>query len=123
MSERALVSIVDDDEFVRQALEGLLRSAGLQVGTFASAEDFLASRQLRTTGCVILDLQMPGMGGLELQQRLAGDGQRIPIVILTAHGDHEARARALGAGAAAFLPKPFDAETLLSTVEAALRRR
>jgi two-component system, LuxR family, response regulator FixJ len=93
------------------------------VGTFASSEDFLGSRELGTTGCLILDLRMPGIGGLELQQRLAGAGRRLPIVILTAHADHEARARARRAGAAAFLPKPFDAETLLSTVEAALMER
>jgi len=123
MGQDHLVAVVDDDESVRQALEGLFRSVGLQVAAFASAEDFLRSHHLRITGCLILDLRMPGMGGLELQQRLAGEGHRIPIIILTAHGDEEARPRALGAGAVAFLRKPFDAEALLSAVGAALRNQ
>lgn len=120
MRKGPVISVVDDDESVRQALEGLLRSAGLQVATFASAEEFLGSRQLRTAACLILDLQMPGMGGLELQQRLAEAGRRIPVVVLTAHGDDDARAKALAAGAVAFMPKPFDGEALLGAVEVAL---
>jgi FixJ family two-component response regulator len=120
MLDAPVVSIVDDDEAVRQALEGLLRSVGVQVAAFASAEEFLGSGQLQSTGCLILDLWMPGMGGLELQQRLAGYGQQIPIIILTAHGDDEARTRALSAGAVAFLGKPFDVDALLSAVETAL---
>jgi two-component system response regulator FixJ len=115
------VSVVDDDESVRQALAGLLRSAGFQVSTFASAEEFVASAQLGESRCLILDLRLPGMSGLELQQRLANEGRRLPIVILTAHGDEEARARALKAGVVAFMPKPFDGEVLLRTVEAALK--
>jgi FixJ family two-component response regulator len=116
-----VVSVVDDDESVRQAIEGLLRSAGLQVAAFASAEEFLRSRHLQTAACLILDLQMPGMGGLELQKRLAQAGHRIPVVILTAHGDDHARTNALRAGAVAFMPKPFDGEVLLRAVEAALK--
>lgn len=123
MREGPVISIVDDDESVRQALEGLLRSVGLEVAAFASAGEFLRSHHLRTTGCLILDLRMPSMGGLELQQRLAGDGHRIPIIILTAHGDEEARVQASRTGAVAFLRKPFDPEALLSAVEAALENR
>jgi FixJ family two-component response regulator len=121
MRSRELVSIVDDDESVRQALEGLFRSVGLQVAVFASAEHFLRSSYLATTRCLILDLQMTGMDGLALQRRLTEDGRRIPIIIITAHGDDETRVHALRAGAAAFLSKPFDAETVLRLVEVILR--
>lgn len=123
MRKGPVISVVDDDESVRQALAGLLRSAGLQVATFASAQEFLGSRHLRTAACLILDLQMPGMGGLELQQRLAEAGHRIPIVVLTAHGDEDARAKALAGGAVAFMAKPFDGEALLGAVEVALKSR
>lgn len=115
-----LVSVVDDDASVRQALEGLLRSGGYRVRSFASAEEFLGSPQVRTTGCLILDLRLPGMDGLELQQRLVEGGHRFPIVILTAHGDEDTRSRALAAGVVALMPKPFDGEALLRNVEAAL---
>jgi len=121
MGKGHLISVVDDDESVREALEDLLHSAGLEVATFTSAEEFLGSGHIRTAACLILDLHMPGMGGLELQQRLARDGHRIPTVILTAHGDDDARTKALGAGAVAFMPKPFDGEALLRAVEAALK--
>ena len=123
MGKGHLISVVDDDESVREALEDLLHSAGLEVATFTSAEEFLGSGHIRTAACLILDLHMPGMGGLELQQQLARGGHRIPTVILTAHGDDDARTRALGAGAVAFMPKPFDGEALLRTVEAALKSR
>ena len=93
MSQRDVVAIIDDDEVVRQAIDGLLRSAGLDVAAFASAEEFLGARHLQASRCLILDLRMPGMGGLELQQRLADDGPPIPIIIVTAHGDEAARAR------------------------------
>jgi FixJ family two-component response regulator len=115
------VSVVDDDESVRQALAALLRSAGFRVTTFVSAEEFLGSPHVGATGCLILDLRLPGMSGLELQQRLVSAGRRFPIVILTAHGDDAARSRALAAGATAFMPKPFDGEALLSTVQSALK--
>lgn len=120
MGHRRIVCVVDDDHSVRQALEGLLRSAGFQAAVFPSAEAFLGSRELGTTACLILDLRMPGMGGLELQQRLAREGHRLPIIILTAHGDEDARKRALGAGAVAFVSKPVDGEALINVVEAAL---
>lgn len=123
MSEEHAISVVDDDESIRQALEGLLRSAGFRAAAFASAEAFLQAPQRWTTGCLILDLRLPGMGGLELQDRLAAEGPRVPIIVLTAHGDEAARTRALGAGAAAFLRKPVDGEALLSAVEAVLKSR
>ncbi len=120
MSREPIVSIVDDDESIRQALQGLLRSTGRGVEAFASAEDFLHAGRLPAVACLILDLQMPGMGGLELQRTLAAGGHRIPTIVLTAHGDHEVRRLALAAGAVAFLGKPFDPDTLLSVVDAAL---
>jgi FixJ family two-component response regulator len=120
---RNVVSIVDDDAAVRQALDTLLRSVGVLAVTFASAEEFLDSDCLATTGCLILDLWMPGMGGLMLQRRLARDGHRIPIIVLTAHGGAEVREQTLGAGAVAFLRKPCDADVLVATVTSILRTR
>jgi FixJ family two-component response regulator len=99
MVGRRVVSVIDDDESIRLAIESLVRSVGLRTAAFASGDEFLRSRQLRHTGCLILDLQMPGMGGLELQSRLARQGGCIPIIIFTAHGDDDTRAEALGAGA------------------------
>jgi FixJ family two-component response regulator len=115
------VSIVDDDEAIRESLDSLFRSVGVPVAVFESAEQFLRSPQVRTTRCLILDIQMAGMDGLELQQQLMADGHDMSIVFLTAHGDNEARAQALAAGARAFLPKPFDGDVLLATVESLLR--
>jgi|SRR5258705_7414269 FixJ family two-component response regulator len=121
MTTISVVGVVDDDAGIRHALGVLLRSAGFRVATFASAEDFLASGQLVTTACLILDLQMPGMDGLDLQQRLIDDGHRVPIVVLTAHGDDAVRNRALAAGALRLLKKPVDGEALLEAVSFALR--
>jgi FixJ family two-component response regulator len=98
-----LIGIVDDDEGIRLALDGLLRAAGFRVVPFPSAEALLSSTDPQTLACLILDLHMPGMDGLSLQRRLADDGCHIPIIVLTAHGDGEARARAMDAGAVAFL--------------------
>ena len=122
MCDASLISVVDDDEPVRQALDGLLRSAGLRVAAFASAEAFLRSNELASTEGLILDLRMPGMDGRELQQRLLDDGHRIPTIIVTAHGDDTSRAWALGAGAVAFMRKPFDGDALLATIKSALSR-
>jgi FixJ family two-component response regulator len=119
MRPAPVVSVVDDDEWVRRAIGSLLRSVGFWVAAFASAEEFLGSEGLGRTECLILDLQMPGMDGLQLQRRLNLDGHRFPIVILTAHGDADARARAMDAGAAAFLLKPFDGDMLVATVRRA----
>ena len=115
-----LIAIVDDDESVREAIESLLKSFGFKAEVFASAEEFLNSDHLAEAQCLILDVRMPGMSGLELQRKLAAAGSRIPIVFITAHGDEETQAQALGAGALAFLRKPFSEEALLSAVQTAL---
>jgi FixJ family two-component response regulator len=115
-----LIAIVDDDESVREALQSLLKSMGLRAEGFISAEDFLHSAPLPDTTCLILDVRMPGMGGLELQRQLAAAEYRIPIIFITAHGDEDTRARALQAGAADFLAKPFSEEALLTAVHVAL---
>jgi FixJ family two-component response regulator len=114
------VAIVDDDAAVRAALEGLLRSAGLSAQSFDSAESFIESGQQFQTGCLIADIRMPGMSGLELQAKLNAERCRIPIVFITAHGDSQMRMQALRAGAVEFLAKPFNDEALLETVRAAL---
>lgn len=115
-----VVSIVDDDASLRRSLRNLLTSVGLSVETFASAEDFLRSVERETTACLVLDLRMAGMSGLDLLRQLAVTGSRIPVVVLTAHGDDEARQRALEGGAVAFLGKPFRADALLDAVRQAL---
>ena len=115
-----LVGIVDDDAAVRVALEEMLRSAGLAARAFESAEEFLRSGQQSEVGCLIADIRMPGMSGLELQAKLNADHCRIPIVFITAHGDAQMRMQALRAGAVEFLSKPFNDEALLETVRAAL---
>ena len=116
----ALVAIVDDDALVRDALQGLLREAGFPAHAFASAEEFLASGEPRRFACLIADIRMPGMSGLELQSRLNADRIRIPIIFITAHGDEHMRLQALRSGAVEFMAKPFDDDVLLDTVRAAL---
>ena len=115
-----LIAIVDDDESVRSALQGLMKVAGLPARAFASAEEFLTSGQQHQTGCLIADIRMPGMSGLELQAQLNAEHCRIPIIFITAHGDAKMRMQALRAGAVEFLAKPFDDEALLESVRAAL---
>ena len=115
-----LVSIVDDDESVREALYGLLRSAGFAVNAFASAEEFLSSGESRTADCLVLDVRMPGMSGIELHRQLAADHSEIPVIFITAHGDEGMRAQALRRGAGAVLIKPFSDEALLNAIHAAL---
>jgi len=115
-----LVAIVDDDELIRGALRGLLREAGLPARAFASAEEFLRSGAQHQSSCLIVDVRMPGMSGIDLQARLNADQIRIPIIFITAHGDERMRMQALRAGAADFLAKPFDDEVLLRSVRAAL---
>ena len=117
-----LVAIVDDDDLMRSALQGMLKSVGLPSQTFASAEEFLNSGQQRQTACLITDIRMPGMSGLELQARLNAEHCRIPTIFITAHGDARMRMQALRAGAVEFLAKPFDDEVLLESVRAALAR-
>jgi FixJ family two-component response regulator len=120
-SHRPVISVVDDDESLRRSLRNLLRSVGFGVETFASAEEFLRSAQRESTGCLLLDLRMTGMSGLDLLRHLAGADSRIPVVILTAHGDEETRRQSLHAGAVAFFDKPFRSDALLDAVRAALR--
>ena len=118
--DRQIVSVVDDDESLRRSLRNLLGSVGLRVETFASAEAFLESNHHDQTGCLVLDLRMPGMNGFDLLTHLSGTGSRIPAVILTAHGDDETRQRSLQAGAVAFLNKPFNGNALIDAVRTAL---
>jgi FixJ family two-component response regulator len=115
-----LVAIVDDDDSMRGALHGLLKAVGLPSITFASAEEFLKSGQQHETACLIADIRMPGMSGLELQAQLNADRCRIPTIFITAHGDSKMRLQALREGAVEFLSKPFDDEALLESVRAAL---
>ena len=119
-NDTRLVSIVDDDESLRRSVKNLLTSVGFRVETFASAEAFLQSAHRTDTRCVVLDLRMPGMSGLDLLVHLGAAGPPIPVVILTAHSDDEARRRTLQAGAVAFLGKPFHGEALLGAVRRAL---
>jgi len=115
-----IVSIVDDDASLRRSLRNLLTSVGLCVETFESAEVFLESSSRDNTGCLVLDVRMPGMGGLGLLKRLMAAGSRIPVIMLTAHGDDDTRQRSLEAGAVAFLEKPVQGAALLSAVRCAL---
>ena len=115
-----LVAIVDDDELMRGALQGLLKAVGLAARAFASAEEFLNSGPQHETACLIADIRMPGMSGLELQAKLKAEHFSIPTIFITAHGDEKMRMQALRAGASEFLTKPFDDEVLLENVRAAL---
>jgi FixJ family two-component response regulator len=115
-----VVAVVDDDESVREALQGLLKRAGHPALVFASAEEFLNSGEQQHAGCLIADIRMPGMSGLELQAKLNSEQLRIPIVFITAHGDEKMRIQALRTGAVDFLIKPFGKDALLSSVRAAL---
>jgi FixJ family two-component response regulator len=115
-----MVAVVDDDEAFRAAVQRLLKSAGFQVRSFASAEDFLNSGQQHETACLIADIRMPGMSGLDLQARLTADHCPIPIIFITAHGDEQMRLQAMRGGAVKFLGKPFDCAILLESVRVAL---
>ena len=118
----AVIAIVDDDLSVREGLETLLRSAGWRVETFASAQEFLARPRAGPPSCLILDLQLPGLSGLDLQKRMAEAELEIPIVFLTGHGNIPASVQAMKAGAVEFLTKPFDEQDLLRAIEEAIER-
>jgi FixJ family two-component response regulator len=119
-----VITVVDDDASVRESMSSLLRSVGHAVKEFGSAEELVASVALDETDCVITDVRMPGMSGLELQRRLALSHPRLPVILMTAHAsDEEVRSRALKDGAVAYLCKPLDEETLLRAVETATRER
>jgi FixJ family two-component response regulator len=120
MSTTPLISIVDDDDSLRNSLNNLIRSVGFRVQGFPSAEAFLNANQFHDTACLILDVRMPGMNGLDLQRQLVASNCRIPIIFITSRGDGDARARALEAGAVDFLYKPFREEALLKAIDSAL---
>ena len=114
------IVVVDDDGPVRKALGRLFRGAGYEVELFASAEQYLAQAPVRLPACLVLDMKMPGMGGLELQRAIAGTAKSLPIVFVTGHGDDGARDQALAAGAIAVLHKPIDEGMLLDAIKSAL---
>jgi FixJ family two-component response regulator len=115
----SILSVVDDNTSVREALRSLLTSVGYRVEVFASAEDFLQSGDLQHTACLILDMRMPGMSGVELQRQMAAANSRIPILFVTAHDDEAARAGALQTGVVGCLRKPFSEKALLAAVSSA----
>ena len=115
-----MISIVDDDESVRETTKGLVRSLGYVAATFASSEEFLNSDRLNDTSCLISDVQMPGLDGLELQSRLTAMGRRIPIIFVTAFPQEQVRLRALKAGAVGFLSKPFSDDNLIHCLDRAI---
>jgi FixJ family two-component response regulator len=122
MSSKIQISIIDDDEQFRAALADLMQATGFTVEAFPSAEDFLASPNVRHTSCLIVDVHMPRMTGTELHSHLVGSGYDIPTILITAYPDDSARARALGQGIVGYLTKPVDEEVLLGCVESALQR-
>jgi FixJ family two-component response regulator len=118
---QSIVMIVDDDNSIRRAIRRLMKSFGFAVETFASAEEFLGSDRLEKTSCLILDVHMPGMNGLELQERLVASNSEIPIIFITAFTDERARLQALKAGAVGYLAKPFADDELLNCIHTALK--
>lgn len=118
---RSLIAVVDDDESVRRSTRRLLESFGYRAAVFESAEGFLRFGQLQDTSCLVLDVHMPDMDGLQLQSQLAAEGSGIPVIFITAYDDQESRRRAMQAGAVAFLGKPFTDQQLLQAIRSALR--
>ena len=121
MTKGPMISIIDDDPFVRAATDGLVRSLGYRAATFASAEDYLQSDRVNDTSCVITDVQMPGLSGVELQSVLHARGNCTPMIFITAFPEEKVRRRVLDAGAIGFLSKPFDDEQLIDHLQTALR--
>jgi FixJ family two-component response regulator len=117
-----MISIIDDDQSVRESTADLISSLGHEALIFDSGEQFLASGCLKDTACIITDLHMPGMNGLDLQSRLLAGGHRTPVIFITAYPQDAARSRAINAGAVAFLTKPFDESALIGSLETALKR-
>lgn len=120
MQKVPVISIIDDDESVREATKCLVRSLGYVAAVFASAEDFLGSEQVNDTACLITDVQMPGLNGLELHERLVETGRYMPVIFITAFPEEKIRIRALAAGACGFLKKPFDEQSLIGCLDRAL---
>jgi FixJ family two-component response regulator len=115
-----VISIVDDDGSVREATQSLVRSLGYRAVTFRSAQEFLESSHLKTTACLITDVQMPGLSGVDLQDRLIAEGRRIPVIFVTAFLDEGLQARVLKSGAFGYLPKPFNEDRFIECLDAAL---
>ena len=122
MSEPAAVFVVDDDPSMRRSLETLLRSVGLDVRLFSSAQEFMQAERPEAPGCLVLDVRLPGMSGLTFQEELAKTGDALPVIFVTGHGDVPMTVRAMKAGAVEFLTKPFDDQVLLDAVHAAIER-
>jgi FixJ family two-component response regulator len=122
LTKIGIIAIVDDDEPLREALGSVLKAAGFLIDTFASAEEFLASPRREEITCLILDVRLPGMSGIELQRRLSESGCTIPIIFVTAHGDASLRDMLIKAGAVGFLNKPVRSDTLLREIYAALEK-
>ena len=116
-----LICVVDDDESIRRTTKLLIESFGFRVGVFETAGEFLKYDDLNRTSCLVVDVQMPGMDGLQLQSQLAAIGRRLPVIFITAYDSNEYRRRAMHAGAVAFLDKPFSDEQLLQAIRSALR--
>ena len=116
-SQTAVIAIIDDDPFVRQAIDDLLRSLGYRTATFASAEDFLQSSCIRETTCLISDVQMPGLSGVDLQRVLVAEDNRTPMIFITAYFDERIRQNVMEAGALGYLSKPFDEDCLIALLE------
>jgi FixJ family two-component response regulator len=123
LPQPVVISIVDDDESVREATKGLVRSLGYTAATFGSAEEFLNSERKYDTSCIIADVQMPGLSGVEMQRRLIAEGHRLPMIFVTAFPEDRVRASAMEAGAVGFLSKPFNEEHLIGCLDCALGRR
>jgi FixJ family two-component response regulator len=122
LSETRMISIIDDDAFARDGIKELVESLGYKALTFVSAEHFLESGSIAETVCLITDIQMPGLSGLELQQELQAQGYRTPVILITAFPSEQQRTRALGAGAVGFLGKPFEENSLIECLTTALDR-
>jgi len=123
MSENVLISIIDDDALARDGIQELVESLGYKAVSFSSAEHFLASGAVAKTTCLITDLQMPGLSGLELQEALRSQGHRMPVILITAHPNESRRNRAIDGGAVGFLSKPFDDTSLTECLAAAIKSR
>jgi FixJ family two-component response regulator len=122
LTKTGIIAIVDDDEPLREALGSVMKAAGFAIHTFATAEDFLDSPNWQETACLILDVRLPGMSGIELQKRMADAGSQVPIIFVTAHGDAALRDLVMKSGAAGFLNKPVRSDALLKEIHAALAR-
>jgi FixJ family two-component response regulator len=123
MPKQTLLSIIDDDESIRRAIQGLVKSVGFSAAVFECAEEFLVSQDLPRTACLITDMQMPGMSGLDLHHQLVASGRRIPLILITAYPNDATRVSALRAGVLAYLVKPFNDDDLLEFIDTALGQK